>query len=69
METQMITKGSRTWAEIDLDAAAYNMNQIRADYKCKNSGSCQGRWLWAWLHPYGKNCAGMRRGVFGRCVY
>lgn len=30
METQMITKGSRTWAEIDLDAAAYNMNQIRA---------------------------------------
>lgn len=30
METQMITKGKRTWAEIDLDAAVYNMKQIRA---------------------------------------
>ncbi len=30
MKMQKKTKGHRTWAEIDLDAAAYNMQQIRS---------------------------------------
>lgn len=35
METQMMNHYHRTWAEIDLDAAAYNMRQIRAITKAK----------------------------------